>query len=106
MIFEKFCIWAMAMLAPFGSWESPITTDLISSGSISFNEMQASEEGLYWIEVHPKEKGRSILIRYDGKETPLLPEISVRTRVHEYGGGAFCLTHGQVIYSNDADRQL
>lgn len=106
MIFEKFWIWLMAMIAPFGSWESPITSDLIVAGSISFNEMQASDEGLYWIEVHPKEKGRSVLIRYDGKETALLPETSVRSRVHEYGGGAFCLSQGQLIYSNDTDKQL
>ncbi len=106
MFLEKFCILGLAMIAPFGSWESPITTDLISSGSIIFNEMQADEEGLYWTETHPKEKGRSAMVRYDGKEHPLLPEINVRSRVHEYGGGAFCLSHGKVIFSNDADKQL
>ncbi|MBS0629648.1 MAG: S9 family peptidase [Verrucomicrobia bacterium] len=96
----------MAIIAPFGSWESPITTDLISSGSVTFNEMQADDNGLYWTETHPKEKGRSAMIRYDGKQTPLLPEINVRSRVHEYGGGAFCLSGGKVIFSNDADKQL
>ncbi len=106
MFLEKFLIWVMAMIAPFGSWESPITTDLIVSGSISFNEMQADDEALYWTESHPKEKGRAVLIRYDGNETSLAPETNIRSRVHEYGGGAFCLSGGKVIYSNDADRQL
>jgi len=106
MFLEKFIIWAMAMIAPFGSWESPVTTDLMVSGSVIFNEMQADEEALYWIESHPKEKGRAALVRYDGKETSLAPETNVRSRVHEYGGGALCLTGGKVVFSSDADRQL
>lgn len=106
MFLENFVIWALTMIAPFGSWESPITTDLMVKDSISFNEMQADDEGLYWTETHPKEKGRSALVRYDGKETFLAPEANIRSRVHEYGGGAFCLVEGSIVFSNDADQQL
>ncbi|NGX37287.1 MAG: Dipeptidyl aminopeptidase BIII [Chlamydiae bacterium] len=96
----------MAIIATFGSWVSPITTDSIVQETISFYEMQADENALYWTELHPNDKGRIALVRYDGKETPLADEVSIRTRVHEYGGGALCIDQGDVIYSNDEDSQL
>lgn len=96
----------MALIASFGSWKSPITTDLIVQESVGFMDMQACEDGVYWTEVHPKEKGRMALVHYDGKETFLLPDVSVRTRVHEYGGGAFAIINKAVVFSNDRDYQL
>ncbi len=106
-MFEKFVIWVMTMTGSFGSWESPITSDLIVEDAIRFNDMQAGEDFLYWTELHPNEKGRCALVRFDGKtETPLLDEVSVRSSVHEYGGGAFSVRNGKLIYSNDADLQL
>lgn len=99
----------LAMItATFGSWKSPITSDVIVQESIVFNEMQSDGESIYWTELHPKEKGRLALMRYTpekGKQL-LLPTISVRSRVHEYGGGAFCVHQGDVYFSNDTDRQL
>ncbi len=103
---ELFTKWLIAMLAPFGTWESPITTDTIVKDAIRFAEVRADEEALYWIEARPKQKGKSILVRYDGNEVEPLGDSSVRSRVHEYGGGAFCLADGRVVYSNDEDRQL
>ncbi len=99
---------AVAMLAPYGSWESPITTDAIVADTIRFYEMGGDARGLYWTELHPQEKGRLALVWYlpgEG-ETPLATESSVRSRVHEYGGGAFCLHEGTVYFSDDTDRQL
>lgn len=93
----------MVMTAPFGTWTSPITTDLMVAQSIGFSDMKADEHGLYWTELRPHEKARLALVK-NGES--LFEEISVKTRVHEYGGGAFCLSNGQVVFSNDADRQL
>jgi len=70
--------------------------------------MQADATALYWTELDPKKKGQLSLVRYtkeEGESTPL-SDISVRTRVHEYGGGSFCLFEGGVFFSNDEDRQL
>lgn len=99
---------ALAMKAACGTWESPITTDLISKEVVTFLDMQADEKALYWTELHPTEKGRMALVRYTPEEgeKPLLKEYSVRSRVHEYGGGSFCLYKGSVIFSNDQDYQL
>lgn len=93
---------------PYGSWPSPITSEWIVQESIVFYEMQAGLDALYWIELHPKQKGRLSLVRYTPQEGETLPvpNHSVRTRVHEYGGGAFCLSEKGLIFSSDEDRQL
>ena len=75
--------------APFGSWVSPITSDLIVSASISFNEVLLDGDDVYWIEGRPREAGRYVLVhrQADGTEhrdvTP--GPFSVRTRVHDMG---------------------
>lgn len=105
-MFQKLVALLMVSIAPFGTWKSPITSDTIVQEAIRFYEMQSGEDGIYWLELHPKEKGRIAMVRYDGKETPVLPEVSVRSRVHEYGGGAFYAGSSHLIYSDDADQQL
>ena len=90
----------MRTTAPYGSWKSPITTDLIVSGSIGLGQVALDGEDIYWVEMRPSEGGRIVLVKHDpeGETVDLTPEpYSVRTRVHEYGGGAF-LVHEEVVY--------
>ncbi len=94
------------MIAPFGTWESPITADALVQEGIRFVDIQEGDDAIYWLELHPNEKGRYALVRYDGKETPLAENNNIRSRVHEYGGGAFALSKKGIIFSNDQDRQL
>src|SRR5439155_16538802 len=50
-------------VAPYGSWESPLTTELIArEGAVSFGWLDASAEGIYWVEGRPQENGRSVLV--------------------------------------------
>jgi dipeptidyl aminopeptidase/acylaminoacyl peptidase len=62
----------------------------------------------YWLESRPAEQGRMTLLRKRGEsaEELLSAPFSVRTRVHEYGGGAFAVAGGVVIFCNDSDQQL
>ncbi|AFY37068.1 WD40-like beta Propeller containing protein [[Leptolyngbya] sp. PCC 7376] len=94
----------------YGSWRSPITSDLIVSSSIGLRTVAWAGETLYWLEGRPQEKGRSVLVRLntDGSEQDITPAgFNVRTRVHEYGGGAFLITDNEMIYfSNDSDRRV
>jgi len=96
----------VATTAPYGSWASPITTDLVASeGGVSFAYLDISEEGVYWTESRPQESGRSALVfRPHGREpTDVVPsEFNVRTRVHEYGGGAW-FRHGRVVFCSSFD---
>jgi dipeptidyl aminopeptidase/acylaminoacyl peptidase len=93
---------------PYGFWKSPITSDLIVAKSIGLSEVQLDRSDIYWLESRPEEGGRSVLVRYaEGVAKDVTPApFNVRTRVHEYGGGAWTAADGVVYFSNDADRRL
>jgi dipeptidyl aminopeptidase/acylaminoacyl peptidase len=96
----------MATVAQYGSWSSPITTALLTSErSVRLGAVDAAEQGLYWTEVRPHEGGRTALVfRPDGgRPVDLVPaDFNVRTRVHEYGGGAYW-RHGETIWCSSFD---
>ncbi|MBW4466696.1 MAG: S9 family peptidase [Pegethrix bostrychoides GSE-TBD4-15B] len=98
----------MPRLAPYGSWKSPITSDLIVAGSIRLGEIKLDGADVYWSEGRPTEGGRTVLVRWAvGQETDMvLAPFNVRTRVHEYGGGAYQVAAGQIYFSNFTDQRL
>ena len=49
-------------VAPYGSWKSPITSDLIVSQTINLGEIVLEGEQTYWLERRPAEKGRSVVV--------------------------------------------
>src|SRR5690348_6907588 len=96
-------------IAAYGSWSSPTTSDLIVASTIGLGELMLDGADLYWIESRPQESGRSVIVRRAangtmGDVTP--PGFNVRTRVHEYGGGAYLVGDGVVYFANDADQCL
>ncbi len=96
-------------IAPYGSWESPITADLIIYRGIAFGEIVLDEGNIYWQEMRPAEGGRYAIVRMaaDGSVSDLLPSpFNARTRVHEYGGGAFTVSEDIIYFSNFADQRL
>lgn len=96
-------------IGPYGSWESPITSDVITSDSISIGEIHLDDQDTYWTEMRPEEGGRYVIIKRDknGITTNLTPpEFNVRTRVHEYGGGSFCVSQGTLYFSNFDDQRI
>jgi dipeptidyl aminopeptidase/acylaminoacyl peptidase len=95
--------------APYGSWSSPITSDLIVAFSIGLGEIFLDGTDLYWLESRPQEGGRSVIVRHTANGAPadVTPGgFNVRTRVHEYGGGAYFANGGIVCFCNDADQRL
>jgi dipeptidyl aminopeptidase/acylaminoacyl peptidase len=95
--------------APYGSWKSPITSDLIVSATIGLGFVAPDGEDLYWLEVRPTEGGRNVLVRRrpsGAVEDVTPPPFNVRTRVHEYGGGACLVRDGVVYFSNFGDQRL
>ena len=96
-------------VAPYGSWKSPITAELIASGTIGLGQIALDGADTYWVEMRPAEGGRSVLVRRiaDGRTIDVTPApFNVRTRVHEYGGGAFCVAGGTVCFSHFGDARL
>ena len=99
----------MPTTAPYGSWKSPITTDLIVSGSIGLGEVALDGEDIYWVEMRPAEGGRMVVVKRtpDGEISDITPgPFSARTRVHEYGGGAYLVHEGTVYFSNYSDQRM
>jgi len=95
-------------IAPYGSWRSPITSDLIVAESIGLGD-PVLDTNIYWLEMRPKEKGRTVLVKYTtgNSMTDLIPEpFNIRTRVHEYGGGAFVVSDDTVFFSNFLDQRI
>jgi dipeptidyl aminopeptidase/acylaminoacyl peptidase len=96
-------------IAPYGSWRSPITSELIVSEVIGLGAAGFEGQDIYWSELHPKEGGRIVVVRQnpDGNTTELTPSpFNARTRVHEYGGHAYVIENGTVYFSNFTDQRL
>jgi dipeptidyl aminopeptidase/acylaminoacyl peptidase len=95
--------------AAYGAWESPITAASIFEAADSISTLTVEDNELYFIERQAAANGRNILVKLDANnETiPLTPsELSVRTRVHEYGGRPYLIDGETVYYSNFADQRL
>lgn len=92
----------MTHIKRFGTWESPITSSMLTESAITLGDIVVDEETLYWNESRPLEKGRSVIVRWDQKSLTDLtpPPYHVRTRVHEYGGGSFTAHKSSLYFSN------
>ncbi|MGD2247125.1 MAG: S9 family peptidase [Candidatus Methanofastidiosia archaeon] len=90
----------------YGSWKSPITSDIIVSETIDVGQISI-DDAVYWIEMRPAEEGRYVIVKYDGEITDVNPPpFNARTRVHEYGGGQYIVDNGVVYFSNFDDQRL
>jgi dipeptidyl aminopeptidase/acylaminoacyl peptidase len=97
------------VVAPFGSWSSPITAGMLGSSAIRLAEPWLLDGSLYWVESRPADNGRSVVVRADAWSGPadVTPAgFNVRTTVHEYGGGAYCVQGETVYFSNHPDQRL
>jgi len=95
--------------AGYGSWKSPVSSDMIIYRSITLGQITLDGEDIYWLESRPAEEGRSVIVRRSkkGEINDVTPQpFNVRTRVHEYGGGAFLVHQGTVYFANFADQRL
>lgn len=98
----------------YGSWPSPISAALVSTGGVGLGGVscRTAADGaheIWWSELRPSEAGRVVIVRRtdDGDPTDVLPApFSARTRVHEYGGGASFLGTDALYFSNWDDQRL
>ncbi len=97
------------LVAPYGSWKSPITADLLASTYVALDELSIDGDDVYWNELRANDKGRNVIVQRkpDGTRTDITPPgFSARTRVHEYGGGCYLVQNGTVFFSNYNDQRL
>jgi hypothetical protein len=92
-------------VAPYGTWESPVTTAAITRQILSFGGLSVDGDFLYWLETRPREGGRSALMSWHEDrgtiEVPFFPDVA--SRVYEYGGGAYRVAGGWIVYSERSD---
>jgi dipeptidyl aminopeptidase/acylaminoacyl peptidase len=96
-------------IVPYGSWQSPISSDLIVSESVKLSDIVLDGDDIYWVEMRPSEGGRNIIVRcaLDGQRADITPpEFNSRTRVHEYGGRSFAVNQADVYFSNFSDQRI
>lgn len=67
----------MALLAEYGTWKSPITSDLIVAGTIGLSSPLFHGEDIYWLESRPLEGGRNVIVRQspDGETEDVTPPL-------------------------------
>ncbi len=94
---------------PYGSWSSPISAELVAQAGVRLGQPMLSGNYIYWLESRPTQGGRQVLVRcgFDANCVDLTPhDLNVRTRVHEYGGGDYTVSHGNVYFSNFSDQRV
>jgi dipeptidyl aminopeptidase/acylaminoacyl peptidase len=99
----------MTEIAGYGTWGSPISAEMVTRGQVGLQQPMPDRGTVYWLEARPEEAGRVVLVRRppggvrrDLTEAP----FNVRTRVHEYGGGAYAVRDGIVVAANFADQRV
>ena len=99
----------MTETAPYGTWRSPVSADLIAEATVGLGQLAVDGDDVYCAVLRPAEGGRTVLERFgpDGTRADVMPApFSVRSRVHEYGGGAFTVHDGVVWFCNDKDQRI
>lgn len=94
---------------PFGTWASPLGARDLVAGARGFSEPAMDGDTLYFIESRPDEGGRSALMRRrpDGTfEEVIGTQFNVRSRLHEYGGGALGVGRGALWFTDLKDQSL
>lgn len=97
---------------PYGSWSSPIAVAEVVAAGASMSSLTGDGADLWWLETRPDQDGRTTVVWLrDADETLDLVEVTpapadVRCRVNEYGGGAFDVRGGVLVYCDDADRSV
>lgn len=101
-------------VAPYGEWDSPVTGESFTARSVTLSQVRVDGADTYWVEGHPKEDGRGVLLCRDalGQTSEVLPLldgvrlVDVRTRIHEYGGRAYAVLGGLIIFSDGFDDRV
>ncbi|MCJ7455777.1 DUF5050 domain-containing protein, partial [Candidatus Bathyarchaeota archaeon] len=95
-------------VAPYGSWKSPITSELAGSAT-QLTEVAVHGDETYWRELRPEEQGRFTIMKReaDGRVVEVTPSpFNARTLVHEYGGGSYVVADDTIYFSNFSDQRL
>ena len=89
---------------PCGQWPSPLDAGTLAGAALRLASPSfAGQGGVLWLEGRPVEGGRTVLVHLGPGEDPhftdvLPPPFDVRSKVHEYGGGAYAQLGEDVVF--------
>lgn len=90
---------------PYGTWPSIISAADLAASSPRFDGAAYAAGAIWWAEGVAGEGGRTAIFR-EGSATPLLPAPwNARSRVHEYGGGAWTVSEDGTLFFVEASDQ-
>ncbi|MCG4453354.1 S9 family peptidase [Pseudomonas sp. MMS21-TM103] len=93
--------------AAYGFWHSAWSSDQAAAAGRDFAELRAGLGGVVWLQYDPVDARSTLWYCTPQQRECLTPAtMSVRSRVYEYGGGAFCLTDDGLAFVNEADQQI
>jgi dipeptidyl aminopeptidase/acylaminoacyl peptidase len=94
---------------PYGSWPSPLSAARVTSGGLRLDQIQLDGADVYWLEGRASEGGRNVIVRRSpsGEIKDVTPAgFNVRSRVHEYGGGAYTVHKHTIFFVNFSDQRV
>ncbi|MET3468063.1 prolyl oligopeptidase family serine peptidase [Microbacterium sp. 1262] len=95
---------------PYGSWPSPLTASWASASSLRLDGARFVGDEIWWGESLPDEAGRVAVMRRrrdDSVEVVLPAPGNARSRVHEYGGGAWTASDdGELFFVDKSDQRI
>jgi dipeptidyl aminopeptidase/acylaminoacyl peptidase len=95
--------------AAYGTWSSPITAASIFEASDNVSYLMVANNQLYFVESKASANGKNILFKLNQTNTAVQltsNEVSVRSRVHEYGGRPYLVDGDDIYYSQFTDQKL
>jgi len=86
----------------------PLTPQQVTANELRLAEPYVTEVGFFWLQSLPDQAGRMTLMSQQrGQTLALLPVATgVRSHLHEYGGGAYCVGDSAWFFVDDADQQI
>ncbi|PRB02306.1 prolyl oligopeptidase family serine peptidase [Microbacterium sp. MYb64] len=98
------------MTTPHGSWPSPLSAADLAVAGTKIDGARYAAGGIWWSESVPQERGRMRVMRRDGvgaAREVLRAPWSARSRVHEYGGGAWTVADdGTLLFVDGEDQRV
>lgn len=95
---------------PHGSWPSPLSARDVAAASPRIDGARFVGDEVWWGQTVPEEGGRTTVRRRsaDGTVSDVLPAPgNARSRVHEYGGGAWAATDdAELVYVEKSDQRV
>ncbi|WOQ70336.1 prolyl oligopeptidase family serine peptidase [Microbacterium limosum] len=102
----------MTTTLPFGSWPSPLDAHEVTRGAPRIDGARFVADRIWWSESLPAERGRTAILSVPGTRPGDEPEVvlpapwSARSRVHEYGGGAWAALGDDLVFVEHSDQRI